>query len=103
MRGFQITSLAPERQVPHVGSYVCPDGWGNRSFAGQALIPSQWDQAQFRLLTGRPVIESLAVNVEITGKTVDCSGAGSAIYARCKITFVGDGEPDRVARGWIRL
>ena len=77
-------------------SYVVPENWrfGNR------LIPSDWDKAQFRLPTnsGGP-ITSLAVNVAVTGRTLQ--RRQGSLYVRCQIEFVGDGEPSTFAGGWM--
>lgn len=81
---------------PKVGSYLVPEQWrfGNR------LKPSSWDKAQFYLPTnsGGPVKE-VAVNVTVTGRTLQ--RRTDSLYVRCKIEFVGDGEPSTFTGGWL--
>ncbi len=57
-----------------------------------ATVPEPWN---VRIETNKPVSASLAVRVERTGRVPNRDG-----YYRGKITFVGDGEPDVVTRGW---
>lgn len=79
-----------------VGTYVEPDNWG----IGEVLKPGLAGFCDYYLPThsGGPVKE-LGVNVEITGRTRQrrCGGW----YVRCRITFVGDCEPDTVVKGWV--
>jgi hypothetical protein len=82
-----------------VGCCIRPDGW---SFGGR-LISSAWDKAQFRLprpaaFSGDP-IQSLAVNVVVTGRTVQLREGG--YWVRVRIEFVGDGEPSTFTGGWL--
>lgn len=92
------TEIYGREVKPAVGSYVIPDGW---SPWGERLIPGD-SFSTFRIPTrsGGP-IKSLAIEVEVTGRTPqrkqgDC-------YVRVKITFPGDGEPDTVCGGWMKL
>ena len=77
-------------------SYIVPEGW---RFGGR-LQASNWEAAQFYLPTnsGGPV-ESLAVNVQITGKTLQRRNGSSMV--KVKIEFVGDGEPSTFTGGWM--
>jgi len=77
-----------------IGCVVKPDEWR----LAEKLISSDWDEAKYRITTGNDIIPSLAVNIEITGRTHRLAGPAM----RCKITFVGDGEPDQVTHGWLR-
>ncbi len=66
------------------------------------LLPSDWDKAQFRVAD--PIFgaaRGLAVNVAVTGRTVQMKAG--CLMKRVAITFVGDGEPDTVTRGWMRV
>lgn len=85
--------------VPAAGMSVKPDTW-NIGFA--ELIPSDWDMAPVRIRTYQPVIESLAVRIEITGRTVFNQGYGINVV-RCRVVFVGDGEPDTAVGGWLNV
>ena len=80
-------------------SYIVPDGW---TFGG-IVIASDWDKADFCLTksasyAGDP-IESLAVNVTITGST--WQRRQGDYWIRVKIEFVGDGEPSVFSGGWM--
>ena len=82
-----------------VGSCIRPDGW---NFGGR-LISSDWDKAQFRLprpaaFSGDP-IQSLGVNIVVTGRTVQRRECG--FWVRVRIEFVGDGEPSEFTGGWM--
>ena len=52
-------------------------------------------------LDGRGPIKSLAIDVATTGKVLRWIDGAS--YLRARITFVGDNEPDTIARGWVRV
>lgn len=83
---------------PRIGRYVRPDGWSY----GNCLEPSDWEEAQYRLPTnsGGPVT-SLAVNVMVTGRTVQRDNASPAV--RVRIEFVGDGELSSFVSGWMHV
>lgn len=94
---------------PQIGSFVEPDGWRGR---GEMLVASDWDEAQFRIPTSiradGPYLPTpsgyveVAVNVEITGRTLRWRGwnrGGS--WVRVRIEFVGDGEPSTFSGGWM--
>jgi len=80
------------------GCFVKPDGWR----FGEKLIESDWKKAEYRLPTGDPIIKSLAVNIEITGRTHRWDAPVSGPAMRCKVIFVGDGDPDIICGGWIK-
>jgi hypothetical protein len=91
-----IEYLSPNDDL--TGYYVCPDGWGPPS-GGDKLLPSDWEQARYRLPVHAPGgIKSIAVNVTVTGTPQRKWGG---IWQRVKIEFVGDGEPSEVSRGWV--
>ena len=71
-------------------------GHGNLLVTGDSF-------STFRLPTnsGGP-IKSLAVEIEVTGRTYRYSAAGNR-QIRVKITFPGDCEPDTVTHGWMNI
>ncbi len=81
-----------------VGSVIMPDGW---RFA-EKLIPETWDKADFRIPTPHlaPVIESLAVKVEVTGRTYQRKNG--EYWVRVRIEYVGDCEPSTFVPGWMK-
>lgn len=91
--------------VPQIGSYIEPDRWSY----GNKLVASDWDEAQFRLLTQYRAggaytptpsgYVEVAVNVEVTGRTLQRRKFG--LWVRVRITFVGDCEPDETVSGWM--
>jgi hypothetical protein len=88
-----------------VGDFIKPDGWR----IGGSLIASDWDAAPFRVITctlaGGPYMPTpsgyveLAVRVEITGRGTRKMPGGGWGW-RCRVVFVGDGEPDQIVGGW---
>ena len=87
---------------------VHPDQWGSC----ERLIESEWIKAEYRLETGQEVISSLAVNIRVTGRKEYFqhyhTGNGYFkpynMYAiRCKIEFVGDGEPSSYTGAWLYI
>lgn len=80
-----------DRPTPEVGAWIVPDGW----HLGGRLIASDWDKAQFRLPAPNTGCD-LAVNVETTGRVIRSHGG-----IRVRITFVGDGEADRIRGGFM--
>ena len=84
-----------------VGSGIIIDGWGYNEYC--QLMGSDWDQADFRVPTNQPVIESLAVgNFRITGSTVQYRDGGQPMV-RMSFEFIGDDEPNTSHSGWLRL
>ncbi len=81
------------------GNIVWPDGG-----RCEVLLPSDWDKAATRFPNPFPdwrVKHAIACNVEITGtkpirKNGDC-------WLRGKLTWVGDGELDVVAKCLVRV
>ena len=85
-----------ETPTIQVGTYVEPDGWG----IGAVLEKGLEGFCPFYLPThSNGPIKHLAVTVEVTGRVPRrrCGG----YYARVRIVFVGDGEPDVVHGGWV--
>ena len=81
-----------------VGSVVKIDSWR----ISQVLESSDWEAAAFRIPTTNGVIRSLAVNVTVTGRTLQrLSGGG--LWVRVRVEFVGDGEPSTYAGGWLLI
>lgn len=66
----------------------------------QRLMPSDWDQAQFRFPTwALGPNKGVACNVVVTGRTFQVREG--ARWVRCQVEFVGDGEPSTFAGGWV--
>lgn len=87
------------RQVKvEVGSYIEPENWK----IGSTLEASDWDAAEFRLPTnsGGP-IKSIAVNIKITGTTVQRRHGSN--WVKVRIESVGDGSPSTFFGGWLLL
>ena len=104
MSGIPVECFYETQVTPAVGKRVIPDGWGNPgNTSGSLLIPcDDWDKADFRLPTGYHEFHyDLAVNVEVTGRTVQSKGGCYVI--RVKVTFVGDCEPDTISGGWMEV
>lgn len=79
-------------------SWILPDNWkwGQRLIKGDSF-------SEFRIPIPNPiVIKDLAVIVEITGRTARRIAFGE-YRVRVKITFPGDGEPDTITYGWMKL
>jgi hypothetical protein len=59
-----------------------------------------WDKADFAWdVFARGPIKEVAVNVYVTGRTVQWKSGCQLI--RVKVEFVGDGEPSTFANGWM--
>jgi hypothetical protein len=88
---------------PQIGSYVRIDGRsvGECLLAGDAPVDSGYRGCEFRLPTNSPVIKSVAVNIDITGRTIQWFEGTN--WVKIKITFVGDCEPDTYAAGWLKV
>lgn len=86
--GFDVT--------PRAGLCVRPDGWQ----FGEQLIEGD-SFSTLRLRTGQRVIESLAVEIAVTGRTLQ--RRYGMCWVRVRITFVGDGEPDVISGGWMEV
>ena len=82
--------------VPHVGGRVELDEWKDSS---ELFVCSDWDDADWRITSA---IRGLypAVNIDLTGRTVYLMSS-NWMKTRIRVTFVGDGEPDTKAHGWL--
>jgi hypothetical protein len=82
-----------------IGDYVKPDGWKNGELLEEdcGYKDSSFPGCQFRLPNSHEGYK-LAVNITVTGRKPNKDG-----YHRCKIEFVGDGEPSTFCGGWIKL
>lgn len=80
-----------------VGSYIDFD-----HRLGECLLPSDWERADFRMPTraGGP-IESVAVNVELTGRTFQRRPYSDDLWIKARVEFVGDDEPSTFAPAWF--
>ena len=88
--------------TPTVGMHVQPDDWmfGALLEPGEPYVDTGFRGCQFRLPTNTlGPIKSLAVDVTVTGRTVQWHNGGRQV--RVRITFVGDCEPDKHTHGWL--
>jgi len=83
--------------IPCVNQYVKPDKWPNGEFLQheEPYSDNSFRGCQFRLpaypgKSNEPIM--LAVNIEVTGAPKWKSSLGCYL-SRCRIEFVGDGEP----------
>ena len=86
-----------------VGDYVCPDGWGGWGEGLQeddGFKDGSFPGCQFRLRLRCHPCYPLAVNIKITSRKANYRQGNYGWY-RCKIEFVGDGEPSQFSGGWI--
>lgn len=81
---------------PTAGDFVKLDG----ASVSRALVAWSNDIAEFGLesLAGGP-IKAVACRIEITGRKVNFKDNS----VRCRVVFVGDGEPDTFASGKVFL
>ena len=83
------------------GDFVHPDFWGTGQHLidGDSFIDDSFPGCQFRLKTNSDgPVKSLAVNIRVTGGD---HWHQASYRSRCKIEFVGDGEPSTFTGGWI--
>ena len=59
---------------------------------------SDWDGCEYRISSG-VAVKDVAVNVKLTGRK--SFPHGNAYRTRCKVEFVGDGEPSRFHAGIV--
>ncbi len=45
----------------------------------------------------------IAINIRITGRTIQFRNNADAGWVRCEIEYVGDYEPSTFARAWLRV
>ena len=79
-----------------VDSYIEPESWR----LGGVLKPGLHGFCDYYLTTNSAVVKEVAVNVEITGRTI--IRRQGDWYVRLRITFVGDGQPNTHTGGWVR-
>lgn len=88
--------------TPSVGTYIIPDGKtvGKVLTPGDVPVDSGYPGSQFRwpVENGGP-IKSVAVNIEITGHTLQRKHGGYCV--RVKMEWVGDCEPSTFSSGWL--
>lgn len=80
---------------PKAGTLIKCDEWHHMT----RLLECDWDKADFRIESGRWPYSKIAINITITGRTVQYTGSGAKV--RIKIEFVGDGEPSEYTGGWL--
>lgn len=87
-------------------AWIQPDSWGPGGwslFEGDAFDKEYFGPDTLRIETGQVIIPSLAVRVTVTGRKVTrYDSKGKAGY-RCKIEFIGDGEPSTYTGGTVYL
>ena len=89
---------------PSVGDHVQLDeGAGGNLAEDDGFSDSSFPGCQFRFISGHGWRPKLAVNVALTGKPRYLADSLHGVVARCKVEFVGDGEPSSFAAGWIRF
>ena len=87
--------------TPMVGNSVQPDGWEcgwEKLEESDGYSDGSFPGCQFRLPAGCDNTAKLAVNIKVTGKP---RWNGISYTSRCKIEFVGDGEPSTFSGGII--
>ena len=99
------TIALPWRDVdvtPEQGRGVLVDGWNTNcpSYLEDCEIP---EFAPLRLPSFKYDDVKYAVRIEITGRKGQRRPYDDRQWVRVKITFVGDGEPDTVSRGWMTV
>jgi hypothetical protein len=82
---------------PMPGDYVTPDGWGfgEKLREDDGAKDSSFPGCQFRIPSRGG---ELAVNIKVTGNPVYDGGRWKS---RCRIEWVGDGEPSTFSGGAI--
>src|SRR5262252_2171348 len=83
-----------------VGDQIWPDEWAGAS----PLQKSEWRGAEFYLPSYRyrDMGTVVAVNIKITGRTLQSHRFSDCYWIRVQIEFVKDGdEPSEFSRGWM--
>jgi hypothetical protein len=86
---------------PKVGDHLVPDSWnrfGNNLETGDGYVDASYRGCQFRLRSVQYTDRTSAINLVVTGRKSDRDG-----YFRCRIEFVGDGEPSTFTSGKILI
>lgn len=94
---FAQAGIAPR---PVVGSYVELDTDSRHYFGEHLMACDDWDAAEFRIPVTSLRVPA-AVNVTVTGRTIQRRGPGGGRWVRIRVTFVGDGEPNVNRGGWL--
>lgn len=94
------------KHTPRAGDFVQPDGWsqGASIYAEESgFTDSSWPGCQFRLPTNHPapLDYHLGINLVVTGRPHTWPYMDGRFRSRCRIEFVGDGEPSTFTGGWI--
>jgi hypothetical protein len=84
--------------TPHIGSIIRTDGG-----TFYTLRWCEWEGAAFRVYLDHGPIKTLAVNVQVTGRTANKITGACGMWARANIVFVGDCELDVTVKGYLRL
>ena len=76
--------------------FAKPDGW---KIGGMVFVDDTMPEPfNVRIETSNGVTPDVAVRIEVTGKVTDREG-----FVRCRIVFLGDGEPDVPTKGKVLL
>ena len=95
-----------ERHTPEVGDAVLPDNWNKlgvwpRLEASDGCSDDLFPGCEFRLPSVNLEDVRYAVNVTVTGDVRSSTHGHIGWQSRCRIEFVGDGEPSSFYSGWI--
>lgn len=90
----QEAKMEKRDRTIQVGTYVEPELWG----MGENLQEGLEGFCDF-YLTGWNTGATMAVNVEVTGRTVQRRKGD--LWIRVKVTFVGDDQPNTTTGGWV--
>lgn len=92
----------PTQYLPCVGSYIKLDARniGEKLLPGDDFCDSGYPGCEFRFpLSGGGPIKSVAVNVKVTGRTIQYRQG--SMWIRVQIEWVGDCEPSTYSGGWM--
>jgi hypothetical protein len=92
--------IAKGTHEPKMGDFVIPDQWGygENLKPGDAPVDASYPGCAFRLPLPTHRGHEAAVNVTVTGRIPMRQG-----FYRCRIEFVGDGEPSSFTGGKILM
>lgn len=81
------------------GTRIWPDNWAGPT----NLEGSDWDRAEFYLPSYqyRDTGVVAAVNIRVTGRTLQRRSFSSRLLIRVQIEFVGDGGESTFSKGWM--
>jgi len=94
--------ISDTKYSPKVGDSVQPDEWSCFStlVKGDSYSDNDFPGCDFRLPSNCSIGYQLAVNVKTTGLPHATHMYGR-YKSRCRVEFVGDGEPSTFSGGWI--